>query len=103
MERTYYKPKEETSFLAEHLVAIMIFVAIPIIILGCATIYWLQEPQLNEYRNGILNGVHDQKAKCDWLNLVVKVDGNGLWSLDPLENKIHQLAQDRLDRGDCLK
>ena len=59
--------------------------------------------QLNEYRNGILQGVHDPKAKCDWLNLVVSVDGNGLWSLDPLENKIHQLAQDRLDRGDCLK
>lgn len=96
-------PKEETSFLHEHLIGIAVIVGIIITVMACATLYYTQVPQLDEYRNGILNGVHDPKAKCDWLNLVVKVDGNGLWSLDPLENKIHQLAQDRLDRGDCIK
>lgn len=96
-------PKEETSFLHEHILTIMIIVGVIGTIGLCATTYWMQEPQLNDYRNGILQGVEKPNPSCSWLQLVVSVDDNGLWSLDPLENQIHQLAQDKLDKGECSK
>ena len=95
------KDEFETSFLREHIIAFGVIIGIVVTIMACATLYYSQVDQLNEYRNGILKGVQESNPKCDWLKLVVSVDGNGLWSLDPLESKIHQLAQSKLDKGDC--
>ena len=96
-------PKEETSFLQEHLIAIMVIVGSIVTVGACATLYYMQEPQLNEYRNGILKGVEAKDPSCVWLKGVVSVAGNGLWSLDPLENQIYKLAQSKLDNGECHK
>jgi hypothetical protein len=68
---------------------------------GMYLAYSTEGSSMSEYRGHILKAVQDPKVECSYLTFVTKVVGNGLWSLDSTENQIHNIAQNKLDKGDC--
>jgi len=86
--------------LRKHRLLVSIGVGITSFILFVSFMMSLPNPDLDHYRNDVLQAVKDPNVKCSYLQSLSFV-GSGLWSFNPIEKQIGNIVQDKLHRGDC--
>ena len=93
----------QESYFSKHMFAICIPIAV--IVLGIIFIPMFNEQinRIHGYANDMQRLAEQKDVECWKLQLDIAVAGNGIWSLDPVEKHLHEYAQSKLDKGECVK
>jgi hypothetical protein len=97
------KNDQSDSYFIKHanLIIILAIIVVPVILVSYLLLPMIKSD--HEFVSDMKKHAEDPKESCDNLKLIVSVVGNGIWGIDPVEKDLHDLAQSKLDKGECIK